>query len=765
MTDTQSPKWGGAFAAILLSFFTISIFPVFGQDDGESASETSLVLNDDVPVANGVDSSDVSTLDATVIETTPEVPVRGRGTAPVPNRFVVAETIVDLATPVENDTLNRARIDNPISVAQFSGSDLLLRSVGVDRSEVFNRTANATALPGAFGSFTIRGVNDDALATTFDTGSNNLATVFINQAPISKNHLTYTPPTLWDVERVEVFRGPQSIFQGPNSLAGAVFYDYVDPNFTWEGRSRVEYGEYDTMTWAVTQNVPIVDEVLAARFNYERYLSDGFVKNITRDEDDWGRTDRQNARLQLLYRPNGDDDTTLNFTYRYGEDRGNDIFPFVGGPTPFFDRTSIYNNNDVYDSESHFLALEGFFRLNDAWTLETVTSAQYLDGFQDFDGDRSPFPIDQVFAYFDEYLYTQEFRFNFDDGGPFRGLVGLYGQYNDYKNGFNGTFFGSPIDNDISEFGTVAALFLNGEYDVTNRLTVGAGVRFNYEERDVNFSSVLGPLPPFLPFPLAGEQRSTDEFFDVLPQGSISYDLSDTQTIGGLVSRGYRSGGVSVAPFVQQVAGYDPEYTWNYELFYRGVFLDGQLRVNSNVFYNDWTDQQVGLQVPGGTFVDILVENVGESTLYGAEFEVEYDFTREWSAFLALGYNNTEFGNFPLSPTQNLMGESFPFAPAWDSSLGVQYVGECGVFGSLTWTYQDESYSEVQNINQTALSSRHLVSAKLGYGQDNWKVYAFGSNLLNEDYELNQFDQLGIGQFYGVAGPPRVFGAGFELAW
>ncbi|MEM9282530.1 MAG: TonB-dependent receptor plug domain-containing protein, partial [Verrucomicrobiota bacterium] len=250
----------------------ISLAPVLalsqGTDDSGATSSNgnatsqSVVLNDETPVTT-------STLDATVVESTP---VRGRGTAPVPNRLVVADTLVDFATPVENDTLNRARIDNPISVAQFSGADLLLRGVTTDRREVLNRTANATSLPGGFGSFTIRGINDESLVTSFDTGSNNLATIFINQAPISKNHVAYLPPSLWDVETVEVLRGPQSVFQGPNSLAGALFYDYVDPNFSWEGRTRFEYGEYNTLNWAVTQNIPIADQYLAARFNYERNL-------------------------------------------------------------------------------------------------------------------------------------------------------------------------------------------------------------------------------------------------------------------------------------------------------------------------------------------------------------------------------------------------------------------------------------------------------------------------------------------------------------
>ncbi len=715
---------------------------------------------------------DLSLLDETVVSASPEPrPVaRTRGAAPVTNRVQNIEAPVDFAAPVESAPLERPRIDNPISVAQFSGDDLLLRGVSTQRGELFRRTANATNLPGGLGSFTIRGLNDDAISSpTLDTGSSNLATVFINQAPVSKNYVAYTSPTLWDVKQVEILRGPQSVFQGPNSIAGAVFFDYNNPGFEWEGRSRLEYGEYDTINWAIMQNIPLVDDYLAARFTYERYLSDGYVTNITRNEDDWGNTDRQFAKIQLLYRPTGDDDNTLNFTYRFGRDRGNDVFPDHGTTTPLFDRTSTFDNDDVRDSDTHFVSLEGKFTLNDDWQLETVTSAQSVNLIQDFDADYTPSPFfrSRIGAYVDEEFYSQEIRSSFDNGGPLRATLGLYGQYSDYKNGLNGFAFGSPVVTNVSEIGVVGAVFANAEYDLTDKLTLGAGARLNYEERDVRIDALTAPAG-FPAFTFTGQGAATESFTDLLPEVNLSYRLDDQQTVGGLVSRGYRSGGVSVAPFFAVARSYEPEYTWNYELFYRGVFNDGRTRINSNLFYADWTDQQVPVQLPFGSPFDVLVQNVGESTMYGFELEFEQDLTSEWSVFAALGYTKTEFGNFPVNATTNLAGRGFPYAPEWNTSLGLQYVGDSGVFGSVNWSYVSGSYSDPGAASQTPLDGRSLVDAKIGYGQDGWKVYLFGSNLFDEEYasRLSIGSSFpGVNPAFGLTGPPRMVGVGVEVAW
>ncbi len=666
--------------------------------------------------------------------------------------------VVTMDPVVVSDLLGRTILENPNSVAQFSGDDLLQNGVGTSREEIFSRMANATYAPGGFGSFTIRGINDDALVTSFDTGSNNLATVFINQAPMGKNPLTYLGPSLWDVETVEVLRGPQSVFQGPNSLAGAVFYNDVDPNFTSEGRARVEFAEYETINGAITQNIPLVDQVLAARVNFETNISEGYITNITRNDDEYAHTDRQHARVQLLYRPSGHYDTSLNFTYRYGRDRGNDVFGFHGTQTPFYDRTNTYDNDDFYDSDFHFFGLEGHFRVNEAWVFDSVTSIQDFQLDNDFDADLTSFPFFNVASFEDQQLYTQEFRLKFDDDGPARAAFGLFGQYNDYENGFDG-FFGAPTDSNISEIGRVGAVFTNAEYDLTDRVTIGGGIRFNYEEREVTSSTTFGPV--------SGSAASSDDFTDVLPQVSLTYRLDDNQTTGGLISRGYRSGGVTIAPFVGLAEGYDPEYTLNYEWFYRGIFAEGRIRINSNVFYTDWTDQQVGVTPPGGLpGFDTLIENVGNAELYGFELEMEYDLSDEWSSFVAIGYSHTEFGNFPLEAGVNLAGSPFVLAPEWDTSVGLQYAGESGIFGAVVWDYQDESYGDVTDIAGTALDARHLISLKVGYGRDNWRVYAFASNLLDEEYAITLFNGAGFGlSSYGKAGAPRVAGIGFELDW
>jgi outer membrane receptor protein involved in Fe transport len=658
------------------------------------------------------------------------------------------------------DMLGRSYNEIPSSTTVF-GEELIDEAVGTTRDQIFQRAANTTSLPGGFGSFTIRGVSDFTINPSFNTGSNSLATLFVNQVPLSSNSVAYASPSLWDIESVEIFRGPQSSSQGPNALAGSVFYHYVEPSFDYSGKLKVEYGEHGLVNTAIAQNLPIVNDSLAARFSFEKNYYEGTIQNITRDEDNYGRKDSLNYRTQLLWTPGDSGKTKFVLGYNYIRDLG-DNFAWHGADTPFYDRTSTSDGDNYYDADSHLITLQGTTYLNERWCLTSISGVRVLNEESLFDGDYTSNPFTAVYNYYDEKAFTQEFRANYSRE-RLNVVFGAYGQYNDYQNGYDGSFYGYDIANLLGEKGKIFALFSKVEYYLLEQVKLEAGLRYNYEERDVenetSFSGVLGAYD------------DTVSFKDWIPSASITYELSNTQNVGFLISRGYRSGGVIIAPFMQVASSYDPEYAWNYEAFYHGSFLENHLHINASVFYMDWKDLQVTTNIEGGfAGYDETIDNVGTAELQGFEFEMSYKLDNHWSLSAALGYAHTEFGDYRLdsSSTGDRSGESFPFSPEWNASIGVNYKTEKGIFASLTCSWVDACYSDIANLETSHIRDKTLVSGKLGYDFTNWSVYVFGTNLLDLDYPEVLYDTAAYGlpnPYYGQAGEPRTVGIGVETSW
>ena len=219
--------------------------------------------------------------------------------------------------------------------------------------------------------------------------------------------------------------------------------------------------------------------------------------------------------------------------------------------------------------------------------------------------------------------------------------------------------------------------------------------------------------------------------------------------------------------FLGQATPYDEEFTNNYEFFLRHQSRDGRLLLNANIFHFDWSDQQVNTTLPGGLpGFDNTVVNAGESEATGAELEVEWQPTERLSLFASLGIVDTEFERFVVNGV-DLAGTPFPQSPDFTATLGGRYVSERGLFAAATFSYTDDTYSRVDAPEVTEIGERNLLSGRLGYQRDSWRAYVWGTNLLDDEYELFLQDgtAFGIPGAYGSVGAPRTLGVGFQLDW
>ena len=624
--------------------------------------------------------------------------------------------------------------------------------------DVFNRLANVSTGTAQFGAYSIRGVNNNALSSSF-IQTNALATVFVNQAPLGNYTSDFLRPSVWDVTSVEVLRGPQSTMQGPNSLIGAVFLNYKRPDFSLDGAIRGEFGEYNTWNAAAYQNLPLVEDTLAARISLETRNSDGAVESAVDGSDDIARIDERMIRGQVLFQPLGNKDISFNLTGIYNKSDSN-LHPYVTG-SDLSAREANLDAPGEYPSEVWLLSLESEIKIDGNWKIMSVTGFSDLAADMEYDADLTPEPLMVVDAEQKERAFNQDLRLEYN-GQRLRGLLGAYFSYSNAT-----ALYGSEsapdsvlpsLAFDLEEKTTTAAVYVNIDFDILPSLTLNGGLRYNYEDREsLNTSEVSG---------LTASLEGQDQYKQLLPSFSLTYRFTDEISAGVKYGRGYRSGGVSIAPFAQVAEPYDEEYTNNYEVFFRSKLFDNRLTINTNIYYTEWFDMQVPVLVPDGLpGFDNIIENAGEAELMGFELEVTYKPITGLTLFTSLGYSHAEFVEFTVNGVDRA-NQALPNAPEWTVSIGANYTHVSGFFGGFTYRWTDETYSVVSSPDITRISSRSILDLKTGYRAKHWSVYLWATNLLDDDYELHVEDSTLWGiDGYGVMGQPRVVGIGAEILW
>ncbi|MEM6413225.1 MAG: TonB-dependent receptor [Pseudomonadota bacterium] len=268
----------------------------------------------------------------------------------------------------------------------------------------------------------------------------------------------------------------------------------------------------------------------------------------------------------------------------------------------------------------------------------------------------------------------------------------------------------------------------------------------------------------------------TTTFSAILPRGAITYNVSDDLSVFFTGQRGYRAGGTFT--FFSLDGGltfgeFDPEFLTTYEVGFRSQSLDGDLTFNGNVFYSLYRGQQVSVPGPRGTAVDSRIDNVGSSRLYGAEFQGNYRVTDELTVNASLGLLQAEFQDFPfIAPLdaelagftdaafQNLKGNSFPNTPTVSFNVGADYEHASGFFTNVSVAYTGPRETDIFNLDEDdftllqndfpdelgdlpldtfteRVGSRVLANARIGYTEDRFSFYVYGTNLLNDNTPIS----------------------------
>ena len=335
------------------------------------------------------------------------------------------------------------------------------------------------------------------------------------------------------------------------------------------------------------------------------------------------------------------------------------------------------------------------------------------------------------------------------------------------------------------------AIYADVTWHITDQFDLLAGLRYDEEEQSNSSNTLVQiqntlPDPATLPTPLdqitaginahlnglaanaSGVQPLSSADFDAwLPKIGVSYHASENITASLVYQRGYRSGGVGFNEARARLYTYDPEYTDNYELSIRSVWLNGDLMWNTNVFYTDWTDQQISIQLSANSF-DAETINSGKSNVKGFETEVYYYPSKQLSITAGLGYAKSEFTDFEYTQPASgeivdLSGRSFAEAPEWTANVTIDYDFGQGFNVGINANYRDESTAYLSpevslSPQKLALDAdptndgRTLVNVNASYEWDNYTIKLDVSNLLDKDYISGYSvgaDNLGNSESYG----------------
>lgn len=362
--------------------------------------------------------------------------------------------------------------------------------------------------------------------------------------------------------------------------------------------------------------------------------------------------------------------------------------------------------------------------------------------------------FDMAVGSFDETfnVASQEFRFAGGDKNHIRWLAGVFGRYEDLETqstmayGSDAGGMAGAYDRQDSDVVTQnLAGFGQMIYAVLPGLELAGAVRLDYEHKDLDWrnTSTTGT-------PVAAYEADKD-WLALSPSVSASWIFSEKQRAYASAARGFKAGdfnNVMPVPLVATSGPVDPEYTMTYELGFKGRYFRDRFELNAALFYIDWTDMQVDLQIPGTGFYKKL--NAAEAHSSGIEIETRWRPVRGLTFLGGLGLMfDYEFDEFK-DGTTDYAGNKLPYTNAFTLSLGATYHTRSGFFLGLDTAFRGPYYL-IEN-NSDKQDEYVMVGANAGYAAENWEISVYGRNLLDEAYAMSSFNGA------LMAGEPQVLG-------
>lgn len=707
-------------------------------------------------------------------ESVPTIPVPQPQQAVPPPPTEPRDGAVELETiVVTGELLTREAQRTTTSVAVKTGAEIE-RSSARDVYDVIRTTPNAGWNDSELGLSTIsmRGIGSyGASLVGAGTIYGTATTIVVDGVGLPRGAMGFADLSAFDLDQVEVFRGPQSTSQGRNAMAGAVVINTVEPqvegSFIPEFRGRLGAGNDHTLQGAAAFGATLWPDLLAIRLVTDYRSSDGDLYNQTRDEDDWAGDRSQGTRLRAKLTPFGIDGP-YEAVLGIADNRRKTGNRYVVQSREA-DRTATADEPSGIDSEAGLYSLDQRLRLGEDWTLRAVSAWARSHTLLHLDVDYTEREDGYIAQVADSRSFSQELRASFN-GDAWRGTLGLY--YFDGKDGENSTGLtaltalldatqlclldiicslplgGVTVLSDNPATIENQAVFGEVDWQASERLTLTAGLRVDHERNSRHSVNDLGGDNPAAEATVLllqnagvlGKDGETDvsrSFSAVLPKAAASYELFEGGFVGAAYTEGYRPGGDGYHLACGERYSFDAERTRNYELSFKGRTQGGQTQYALNLFHTDWED----MQVPIGPLTCQVIKNAGLSRIRGGELELQTSPFESLRLVGSLGVTHGKFVRFDLSEDnssgEDYSGNPLPKSPRYSATLALEWSPIENLLIRPEAQRVGATSAQVNNHPDNQIPAYTLLNLSLRWQYRGLGLFFNGSNLADRDYRLD----------------------------
>ena len=721
----------------------------------------------------------------------PSVALAALAAAPVFAQDTPAGISDDSAIVVTARRREESLLDVPIAISAYSGAQLE-RTGAIDITEIANTTPNVTmetsrATNSTLSAF-IRGVGQQDPVAGFEQGVGlYLDDVYLNRPQAAVLDI-------YEVERIEVLRGPQGTLYGRNTIGGAIKYVTRRLGDSPTASLRLSYGTYNQANGVISFGLPIGDGTLRLGGSLARLTRDGFGRNLTTglsnyNKNVWaGRLSAEVHTDNAFFRLSGD------YTKDKSNPRGGHrLIPSFATAAPVL--ANVFDtrgglNDPKQDVKSYGISLFGEVKPTDWLTVRSITAYRKDDSGTPIDFDALPAVDVDVAGFYNNQQFSQELQVLVDTG-PLNGLIGGY---------FLDAKAATPFE--VRLYTTVAglaaftnarantetfAIFGDFTYDFSPQFSVSAGGRYTWDYRDSTIlrqnyvgggSTVFGGLG--IPFGAPSTNfNGKGRYTKFTPRASVSFKPTPDHNIYASYSKGFKGGGFDPrgvganAPDLngngtrdqnelEAFLGFNAETVDSYEIGYKASLFDRRLNLAIAAFRADYTDVQIpgssGCVVGGiATFCGV-VTNAGKARFQGLELEMKSKLASDFSMAgdtltfgYSLGYIDAKFlkyvTNIANTPTDVAAFRQVQNTPKWTLSGSLAYdapVGSGNINLNTTVSYRSKTFQfEIPNpyIDQEGFTLWDASAVYRSEG-DRWSIGIHGKNLLDKQYKTSGYTFL-----------------------
>jgi iron complex outermembrane receptor protein len=617
---------------------------------------------------------------------------------------------------------------------------------------------------------------------------------------------------LFDIQRIEILRGPQGTLFGANTTGGVINVVTAQPTNEFGGNAVVTIGNLGRRDTGVSLNLPLNDAWVAKIVGFHS-AEDGFIKNVFQPNDPIGKKDRDIARGYLRFKPSSDFDATLTVEYDRTRDGAGYIVngalpgealyqtPGVDGmyPSVCSSLTAVcsaprrFVSGSRVPDQSDMDIYNGNFTLN--WRNTPIGDITAVSGYKHFsflefvDQAGGVHDVSQSDRYSQGFQVSQEIRTAFKFNDRINSVFGAYYLRDHYFQDQNVaySFIAPGFLQETTEDQTnwSASVFNQNYFQLTDKLQLTIGERYQHEATTMtaavtNFFGTTRKWDGSSGVNIGGipKESGNDSWNNFGGKIGLNYQINDDILTYFSFSRGFKSGGfVGRIGIPSDIGPYGPEHVDAYELGLKSDFFEKRLRTNVALFYTRYKDMQIAETIAtnrSGVNRNTIL-NAGRAEIKGVEAEITAIPVTGLILASSASYIRAVYTSFPNFLDTNagkivdLTGTPLMNTPKWSAHEKVSYqfaLGKGLSTASVDYSFVGSKFQTIIAYPRGVVQPTHLIGANFDWAPDGkkWTVGIWGHNLANRVYFGSAFQTNGYGALYQYLSP-REYGVSFKINW